>query len=287
MVNGRITERNFRRASGMGAALFRWMLSNMDRMLVQSEADAFRIRSLGGAAVNGRVEVLGNSKFDQEISVLSEEQVQELRASLKFPGGSPIFVAGSTRSAEEEAEVLRAYLLMRSGVPSLCLLIAPRQVARADDLADAMRMLGLEPVRKTELGSASTVRHLILDTMGELADVYAVAAFAFVGNSFEPVVKGGGQNLLQPLAHGKPVFFGPRTATIRSEVDMAIDAGVGFRVESAEQMAECGLKLLKNEPERHAVSARAKELILSQRGVSLRYAEAVAALARSNTDIRN
>jgi len=284
MVNGRISERNYSRASSLAKGLFRSMLSKVDRLLVQSEADAERIRELGGSRIADRVRVFGNSKFDQEIGLLSARQTADLRAQLKFPPDVPIFVAGSTRSSEEEAEVIRAYLLMRAEVESLCLLIAPRQIDRAGELAEAMAEAGLEPVRRTEVESAGAVRHMILDTMGELANVYAIATFAFVGNSFEPVVKGGGQNLLQPLAHGKPVFFGPKTATIRSEVQLAAQSGVGFEVQSAADLARQGLNLLRNDALRAEIEGRATTLIASQRGISRRYAEAVADLAGTLSD---
>ena len=116
--------------------------------------------------------------------------------------------------------------------------------------------------------------------MGELANVYAVATIAFVGNSFAPVVKGGGQNLLQPLAHGKPVFFGPHTATIRSEVALVTQAGVGFRVLDASELAREGSCLLHNEAARNQIEKNALELIRANRGVSARYAAEVAKLAR-------
>ena len=281
MVNGRISERNYRRIQRFGKSLFRWMLSNMDRLLVQSEPDATRIRAIGGAPVADRVQVIGNSKFDQEIPNLSEEECSAMRAELGFPADAPIFVAGSTRSAEEENEVIRAYRLMLARAPSLCLLMAPRQVERAAELTAAMREQGLEPVRKTELRGRGDTRHLVLDTMGDLAAVYAIASFAFVGNSFPPVVKGGGQNLVQPLAHGKPVFFGPRTATITSEVALAVDAGVGFQVRSAEELAECAIGLLNDPTKAAEIGRRAQTLIASQRGVSARYAAAVADVVRS------
>ena len=281
MVNGRITERSYRRIVRFGSGLFRWMLSNMDRLQVQSEADASRVRSLGGDGISNRIEVVGNSKFDQEITQLSDHELIQTRARLKFPPDTPIFVAGSTRSSEEEAEVIRAYKRMRERTPALCLLIAPRHIARATELLEAMHVAGLEPVRKTQLADVESVRHLILDTMGELADVYALAAFAFVGNSFPPTVNGGGQNLVQPLAHGKPVFFGPETATIRSEVDLAVAAGVGFEVRSAEELAERGRRLLENDAERAIIGQNARALIMAQQGVSRRYAQTVADLAGS------
>ncbi|HLJ57523.1 MAG TPA: glycosyltransferase N-terminal domain-containing protein [Chthonomonadaceae bacterium] len=277
MANGRITDRSFQRVRRFGSGLFRWMLSNMDRMLVQSDADASRIVRLGGDP--GRVQVVGNSKFDQEIAELTAEDVAHMRAALKLPAQGPVFIAGSTRSAEEEACIIKAYLAMRASHQDLCLIIAPRHVARAAELAGAMTRAGLQPVRKTEVGAASIARHVILDTMGELADTYAVASFAFVGNTFPPTVNGGGQNLLQPLAHGKPVAFGPETATIRSEVALATGAGVGFQVGSSEQLADWGIGLLENEAERERIGSRARALVLSQRGVSRRYADIIAEVA--------
>ena len=251
MVNGRISEKSFQRSKKVASGLFRWMLSNMDRLLMQSEADAERIRILGaGLQEAGRVQVLGNSKFDQEIARLSPDETIALRRNLKFPDGSPIFVAGSTRSPEEEAQVIAAYQTMRETIPELGLLMAPRQINRAEEIVEAMRAAGLEPYRRTRLPEEGAVRHLILDTMGELANVYAVAVFAFVGNSFAPVVKGGGQNLLQPLAHGKPVFFRADHATIRSEASLVTEAGVGFCVQTGEELAKAGIRLLRNETER-------------------------------------
>jgi 3-deoxy-D-manno-octulosonic-acid transferase len=143
-----------------------------------------------------------------------------------------------------------------------------------------MRAAGLNPVRRTQLATTpDPVTHLILDTIGELANVYAVAAIAFVGNSFSPVNKGGGQNLLQPLAHGKPVLFGPLTATIRSEVALAKEAGVGFEVADSAALAQQGLRLLQDTDLRCEIERKAVALISANRGVSARYAEAVVEMA--------
>jgi len=278
LVNGRISEKNFKRVQGrVGGWLYRWMLSNMDRLLMQSKKDAERICALGAG---NDVVVLGNSKFDQEIARLNPEQVRALRRELKLPVSAPVFVAGSTRSPEEEAQVLSAYKSMQAQVPELCLLIAPRQIERASELSEAMRAAGLFPIRRTQLATATApVSHLILDTIGELAKVYAVASVAFVGNSFSPVNKGGGQNLLQPLAHGKPVLFGPLTATIRAEVALAIEAGVGFEVADGAALAQQGLRLLTDPDLRCEIEQRAIALISANQGVSARYAEAVVEMA--------
>ncbi len=319
MVNGRISDKNFKRAAGAGGGLFRWMLGNMDRLLMQSEADAARIRLLGGFGENSeRAAVIGNSKFDQAIAPLSAAEVLELRHDLGLPDDAPVFVAGSVRSPEEEAQVIAAYQTMRQSCENLCLIIAPRQLDRADAIQAALTAAGIESRKRTEpnpptpfpdslaahrreggvesgaslsppsLASLSERPRkgvgglgLILNTMGELANVYAVATIAFVGNSFPPVVKGGGQNLLQPLAHGKPVFFGPLTATIRSEVALTEQAGVGFRVRDGADLARQGGRLLADAAARNEIETKALALIRANRGVSARYAAEISEMLKT------
>ena len=104
-VNGRISDRNFRRSQKWGGALQQWMLSNIDCLMMQSAMDAERIRTLGNLREPGRVTVVGNSKFDQEVHRLTGAEVQRLRRELNLDLRSPIFIAGSTRSNEEEREV--------------------------------------------------------------------------------------------------------------------------------------------------------------------------------------
>ena len=117
MVNGRITERNFARSRRVGAGLLRWMLSNMDQMLVQSEADAERIRLLAGDRdAPERIQVFGNSKFDQEISLLSDRQKQELRRALHFPDDAPI----SSRAAHAVLRRKNRFFAPISGCVSMC-----------------------------------------------------------------------------------------------------------------------------------------------------------------------
>jgi 3-deoxy-D-manno-octulosonic-acid transferase len=135
------------------------MLGNVDRLLMQSDADAERVRKLGrGTIAEERIAVIGNSKFDQDIARLTPAEVVALRESLKLPPEAPVFVAGSTRSAEEEAVLIDAYKTMQAQVPDLCLLVAPRQIPHAEELSVAMRAAGLILSARTELDSASALR---------------------------------------------------------------------------------------------------------------------------------
>ena len=55
---------------------------------------------------------------------------------------------------------------------------------------------------RRSLGEKSN--YTILDTYGELGKVYCAADVVVIGGGFD---NQGGQNLIQPLAHGKPVIL--------------------------------------------------------------------------------
>lgn len=274
LVNGRITPRSFERARRFAPGLFRWMLGHVDLLLMQSQADAERICALGGTSIERRVKVVGNTKFDQEIQPLDRERREQMRAELRLPLEAPVFIAGSTRSSDEERIVVEAFLQMKRRLPSLCLVVAPRQLNRVEETLQILRQANLNPMRRTSPNDSLT-DCLVLDTMGELADVYAIANVAFIGNTFPPVVQGGGQNILQPLAHGIPVLHGPHYATIRAEVALANEAGVAFPVTSAEELANKALQLLGDTCLLEKLAQRAVALIQANRGASQRCVEAL------------
>ena len=275
LANGRKSERSFLRAKKYASALFKWMLSNTDLLLMQSENDAVRIADLAGISrQSDKIKVLGNTKFDQEISQLSTTEVRELQRMYHLPDNCPVLVAGSTRSSEEEAVVIESFIKIRKSHPDTALVIAPRHISRSEELRQRLCIAGLKPVLRSTLSDSHPPIHcLVLNTMGELANVYEVADIAFVGNSFPPVVQGGGQNILQPLAHGKPVFVGPHTGSIRTEIEMTQPLGIVFAVQDSDDLACKAVKLLSNKRELEEIAARSSNFMKSQRGVSSQVAE--------------
>ncbi len=283
MMNARLSERSSKRSGRFAPWLYRWMLGNMDMLLVQSLADQKRFMKLSKYPDTSKIQILGNSKFDQEINPLPEEELVELKKSLRLPLDAPVLVAGSTRSSEEEAQVITAYGLLLKQFPDLCLIIAPRDIKRAEEITSALHKADLAPVLRSEQQSDSKEsRHLILNTIGELAKVYAAATISYVGNSIPPVVKGGGQNILQPLAHGKPVFVGPLIATIRSEYALASEAGVAFQIQNGQELAAKASELMLDSVRLKKISETSVSLIKANQGIARRYAEEIAQLILSH-----
>lgn len=274
LVNGRLSDKSFPRYRWMRPLVGR-VLSNFARILAQTVADAKRFKAIG--AEPARVEVIGNAKFDQAEDRLTDGEREALRRDLRLPKNAPVLVVGSTRTADEERQVYAAYREVCRRVPDVVLIHAPRHVDRAEEIAGLMREAGMEPVRRSHMSvHEGLVRHLILDTFGELARVYAVADVAFIGNSLTP--PGGGQNLLQPLAQGVPVVYGPHMQNFRDLCALAEKEQVGFRVADSQELAHRQTDLLMDHAGRTQIAERAVNLIQSNRGAAARYADVLADL---------
>ncbi|MFQ3588115.1 MAG: glycosyltransferase N-terminal domain-containing protein [Fimbriimonadaceae bacterium] len=269
IVNGRISDRSFPRYRAL-SFLFRGVLGMVDRRLMQTSVDAERIRAIGG----GEAEVFGNVKFDQALEGVGAD-AGALRCELGIPADAPVVVIGSTRGDDEERLVLDA--IREVGPERAWYVHAPRHLERADALTEmAESVCGRDRVARRSKGQ--TGRYLILDTYGELAKVYGIADVVVIGGGF---ANHGGQNLVQALAHGKPVIHGPHMHNFREVAEMAAKAGATEVAASASELAAAVTRLLA-EPERRAqMGEAAAALVRSGAGAARRYAEAIAAEAEA------
>jgi 3-deoxy-D-manno-octulosonic-acid transferase len=202
VINGRVSDRTFRRYRRFNFLTGR-LLRSVTRFLVQTARDRERLVRAG---VDGtRVEVAGNLKCEISAPVFSARDLQEFRKTLAAPDAGRIVVAGSTRPGEEDM-LLRAFAEARREREDTYLIIAPRHMDRVPEVEKACRQAGFLVRKRTEVREGQAWDILLLDTIGELARVYALGDAAFIGGS---LVAWGGHNLLEPAAYGKPIFFGP------------------------------------------------------------------------------
>jgi 3-deoxy-D-manno-octulosonic-acid transferase len=269
LINGRISDRSFRRSRWV-SFFYRALLRHVDRCLMQTEADAERIRALGGRSV----EVFGNSKFDQAVGGL-EADPGEWRAKLGVPDGLPVIVVGSTRGEEEERFVIEALQQVR--LENTLVIHAPRHLERAPGLQRAAAQAFGAAALRSAGPLPADCRYLVLDTYGELSHVYALADVVVIGGGFE---NHGGQNLLQPLAHGKPVLHGPHMQNFKDVARAAQSIGASVVCSTPAELAE-QIKALLADPDKAAAMGKAgAEFIRSNEGASRAYAEAIAEAAR-------
>ena len=223
LVNGRISTRSYPRYR-FARFFFRRVLADVDRFCMQSEESARRIIEMGAA--RDRVVVTGSLKFDSLDfppttdaasrgsfpSTASADVHQRGRTRVlryfRISPNRPVVIAASTLKGEEE-HVLEAFQRIRATMTNALLIIAPRKPERFDDVERLVRRAGWNVARrKNDLRVDTEPRHdvVILDTIGELAQLFQVATVVFVGGS---LVDAGGHNILEPAVFGKPIVFGP------------------------------------------------------------------------------
>ncbi len=280
-VNTRISDRSYRR-SRLVSPVYRWILRCVDRFCAQSKLDAERIVELG--ARSEAVTVAGNTKFDEPCPEVSPAQAAHMRQELGLGDTGPVVVAGSTNPGED-LPVLEAFWRVRVKYPDARLVIAPRHPERADEIERIITDHGWQALRRTqslkqrsEGAEAAEDSIVILDTIGELARVYAIADVVFVGGSLIPK---GGHNILQPLAQGKPVVFGPYMHNQRDLAAIARREGLAWEVRTVEELAAKFDELIGSAEERKRIAERGVAVIEENRGAAKKCAQAaVEVLAR-------
>ncbi len=222
LINGRISEHTFKVYEDIGP-IARRVLGNVDRFLVQTDEDREKLERLG--IEPARLDVAGNLKSEVRLPVFSDGELRDFKRSLGLDGGEKVVVAGSTRKGEED-RLLKAFVEARKERPDLRFIVAPRHIERAGEIERAAQATGFTVARRTQARPDERWDVLVLDTIGELARVYALSDAAFVGGS---LVDWGGHNILEPAYYGKPVFFGPHMQNFARLADSFILAG-GARI---------------------------------------------------------
>lgn len=269
VVNGRISDRSWPRYQIL-RRLWQPILGQISRALAQSEVDAERLRALGCRA--DRVTVAGNLKFDVRAAQLAEATrlMGSMARELRF------VVAGSTLEGEEAA-LVEAWPRLLEADPLLAMVIAPRHPERFDAVAALLNSAGVRWVKrsdwKSEAGSAGNPLQplqpseiILLDSIGELASVYSIAAVAFVGGS---LVAAGGHNALEPAQFGVPIVMGPHYANFRV-ITEDLRSHDAIRIVAKEELASALVDLLRDRAEAAAMGGRAKQVFDQQAGATER-----------------
>ncbi len=221
VLNGRISPASFKGYKRI-KTFMKKVLSLVDFLYMQSQLDADRIIAIG--ANEKKVGIMGNFKFDIEINQ------KEPARWLDVVRGR-IFLAGSTHKGEEEI-ILDAYETVKATCDDLKLLIAPRHPERFNEVEEILKRRNFNFIKRSDIRTQNTdnpplppfskggmggFEHrtqnsitlpdiILLDTIGELSQLFSRADVALIGGSLLPY---GGHNILEPSYWGKPIMFGP------------------------------------------------------------------------------
>ena len=260
LLNGRLSNRTFR-AYQRFWPLFRPALRSFRRIHPQSQFESDRFLALGIPPES--IGAAGNLKFDAVPPVCTAEETRILKSDLCLDPSHPVLLAGSTHG-DEDPMILSVYHRLLQVRPNLKLIMVPRHPHRAQALRGEFEKLGLHPQfysRPRKRGWAV----LIVDSIGHLSRLYAVADLAFVGGSLVPH---GGQNPIEPAAQGVPILFGPDMSDFPDLARWLLEAGGAIRIHSAEELHDECRKLLGDPERSRCMGEQARTVVLQHRGAT-------------------
>lgn len=272
VINGRVSDRSFPRLAWLArrapwaADLF---FGRVARFGMQSAADRDRLLALGVPAE--RVAVTGNLKYETP----APRPVAELEGEVvRLAAGRPVLVAGSTMAGEEEA-VLEAFGRATAAHAAL-LILAPRHPERFGEVERLLARRGIAALRRSALpGEGGPVEVLLLDTVGELAGLYARARGAFIGGTLAAT---GGHNPLEAARFGVPVVVGPSMENFR-EMAAEFDARAAWaRVRDAAALGAVFQRWLAEPAAARELGARGQAVVEANRGALAHTLELLAPL---------
>lgn len=277
IVNGRLSEQSFRRYR-MIRRFMTQVLSSLSLAIMQTEADAERLRALGMDA--GKTLVSGSLKFDAGTMPATHSLTVEFRERFKPAEDAPLILAASTH-APEEVIVLNTLkrIVSESGLRPR-LIIAPRHPERFAEVAALIEASGLRWTRRTAAVNRDDARAevILLDSIGELRCLYSLASIVFVGGS---IARTGGHNILEPAAVGACVVTGAHTFNFQSIVEAFVNAGAIVQLpplsdsEATLDLANLISQLTTDPTRRRELGTRARDLVNENRGATERTLESL------------
>lgn len=268
LANGRISARSFPRYQRF-SWFFRPVLHCFSWLGMQSRGDLERIREIG--APEHCSQVLGNLKYDIPFSPVSDDERRQLRQKYRIPADLAVVCVGSTHPGEEE-QALAVYQGLLKQFDHLLLILVPRHPERTVEVEALATGLGLPVMRRSALEQCAADccagMVLLVDTVGELMQLYALADLAYVGGSLVPT---GGHNLLEPASRGIPMLFGPYMDNFLEITALALEYGAGVQVADQQELLSAARDFLATPELRQVVGSNGLKLLRDNGGAVERH----------------
>ncbi len=301
LINGRLSEKSYKEYR-LIKFLMKRVLSDVDFFFMQSDDDASKIIKLG--ADETKVEVMGNLKFDMDFTGrtplpwLDNIGGQILLAGSTHRGEDEIildayekitgnrnrrsWVMGHGSDTINKSTVSSSQLTVDGNkeqphkekseniqqTPDLKLIIAPRHPERFDEVEEILKERGLKYIRRTGITQQNPDHSLhdviLLDTIGELSQLFSMANITFIGGSLLPY---GGHNILEPAYWGKPVIFGPYMDNFPIASDF-LARSAAFQVKDSDDIAAKVIELLEDDDKAKEIGNKAKEIVDANTGAA-------------------
>lgn len=266
LVNGRISQESFIRYRRF-SWFFKPLFSGFTALSMQTEHDCQNLKQLG--ITSTKIHTLGNLKLDTLLlkEPLPATNISQLKQHYGLLPDAMVLICGSTHDGEETI-LFNVFAKLKSTFPELQLIVAPRDIARSNELLALAQSYNFRCAQKTTLDRHAPYDLLILDTLGELAAAYQLADAAFIGGS---LVAQGGHNPLEAAVFAIPVFFGNHMEDFSEIAAELVNCGGGIQVPGEQELLESLTRVFANALYRKEKGMLARQWVRANQGVVRRH----------------
>ena len=203
-------------------------------------------------------QITGDTRFDRVIE--NKNNLQKNSTVEHYLGAEKAFIIGSSWPIDEDLFIP----LINQGILSQKVILAPHDTSK-DHMEQIIGKLKIPFLRYSEVengGEMTDEKILLLDTIGALANAYSYGEIAYIGGGFS----GSLHNILEPAVFGLPVIFGPKHSKF-PEAQMFIDEGIGFSIETTEEILDT-IDKIKSQQE--ILTMKTANFVNRQAGASLK-----------------
>ena len=278
IVNARLSEKSAKSYLKLRFFLQK-VFANISGVVVQTEDDAQRYQDIGVSA--DKITVSGNIKLDMTIPESTRHRAMQIKQDL-FPERL-IFVVGSTHQGEDE-QFIQVYQRLKQQFPALLLILVPRQPRRTKEITKLCLAADLSVVTRTENKPCTAATDVYLvNTMGELKHMYALADCSFVAGSMVPI---GGHNIFEPVLLDVPVLFGPHMKNSELLAQQLLAAKGAIQCFDIADIVH-GATLILSNPEEKGLLVNAARAFVEQNKGAVQRTIAVIELGTGTTHLSN
>lgn len=258
IVNGRISDQTismYRRFS----PFLNKVLRHVSHIAAQSEEHRQRFISIGMDP--NKISSTGNIKYSRTLANVSTDGMKK-----------NVITFGSIKEKELEI-VLPVVVSLKKDIPGSRIYIAPRELHLTSTIeSELSKLFSVVRYSSIKAGAKHETDIVIVDTIGDLVNIYGRSMVAFVGGSLAPY---GGQNILEPLFFGTPVVFGPHMENFRDIANIVLESKAGIMVNNGRELYTTITNIMSDDPMRQAMAAAGKLIIQQQQDVMRKTVEII------------
>ena len=262
LINARLSKRSFKRYKRFSFISKKLFLS-FAKICAQSIEDAERFMLLG--IPSNMISTTGNIKFDQPYHSVSEKEIEILKQSMNIQPIEKILMAGSTHEGEESI-LIDAFSMIRKDFADTVLILVPRNPERVRSVLKLCKSAGFSSIPMKDFKNIDNDERfdvIVVDVIGILKGLYAIADVAFVGGSLVDLC---GHNPLEPAAFFKPIIFGQYMSNFAHISQMLVDSGGAVQVQNTNSLYETISKILSDSGKAQDMGEKAFKVFNANKG---------------------